>query len=244
MNCTTRKNRIVKKMEIDSCEPETFSVQYETPQDILSLLSLDTADSIPSFWKSSGTSGSEMSELPPRNVLYEFIQRKFFESVSTSEYTITSISCVENSRMFRAYQSNRTGIKEFVSNLNERFLWHGTREENVLSIVKTGFNRDFAKTTAYGQGVYFALNATYSVSGYSPANAKGVKHIFWCLLLCGSSIQGNSSMKGHAVQADGSTYETMVDNVRNPTIFVAPRDGMMYPVALVKFKRTGHNSWY
>ena len=53
----------------------------------------------------------------------------------------------------------------------EQTLFHGTSEDSVESIWRTGFNRSYAGVngTSYGRGVYFARDASYShhYTGYS-----------------------------------------------------------------------------
>merc|ERR1712167_118425 len=52
-----------------------------------------------------------------------------------------------------------------------RWLFHGTDQDTVPKITQQGFNRSFCgkNATAYGKGVYFALNSSYSACDqYSP----------------------------------------------------------------------------
>ena len=48
--------------------------------------------------------------------------------------------------------------------IGERWLWHGTEREKVAPILANGFLRDYNKRGAYGCGVYFASQASYSLS--------------------------------------------------------------------------------
>ena len=46
-------------------------------------------------------------------------------------------------------------------------LWHGTRANAPIEIYsKDGFNVNFASNGALGKGIYTAVDASYSCSGY------------------------------------------------------------------------------
>merc|ERR1719335_369895 len=63
------------------------------------------------------------------------------------------------------------------------WLFHGTDEETMPKIVGMGFNRSFCgkNATAYGKGVYFARDSSYSSSHtYSRPDSNGVQHMFLC----------------------------------------------------------------
>ena len=52
-------------------------------------------------------------------------------------------------------------------------------QNNALRPLPQGFNRAFQKVSAYGKGVYFARDASYSCSErYSPPDGKGIQRMF------------------------------------------------------------------
>lgn len=154
----------------------------------------------------------------------------------------------------------------------------------------------FTAAARYGKGVYFALNASYSMQEkYSSAEKDGSKCILVCSLLVCKMTRGNEKMKvpppipdnpqvsppaikwklkpallvspvrayhlgSHAhcywFDTDGCSYakfikltvlllffskqilyDTLVENVQNPTIFVAMKDSQAYPKYLIVFKK-------
>ncbi|MRB67718.1 hypothetical protein GH825_30620, partial [Bacillus thuringiensis] len=77
----------------------------------------------------------------------------------------------------------------------ERILWHGTNASAITSINNGGFKRSYCgkNATAYGQGVYFAVNVSYSASNtYSIPDANGLKHVYQACVLTGAYTTGDS----------------------------------------------------
>ena len=91
--------------------------------------------------------------------------------------------------------------------------------------------------TKYGEGVYFAVNSSYSAQGYASPDASGHKRMYRSLVLTGDYTQGNSSMRylpdNHS--NPDFKYDSAVDNLGNPCMFVVFLDSMAYPEYLVTF---------
>ena len=84
----------------------------------------------------------------------------------------------------------------------------------------------FFKGVVYGQGVYFALNSSYS-HRYT-GNTSNYKRMFQCRVLVGSIAIGDKSMK---VPPDG------FDSTGDPSssIFVCYHDDQCYPEYLITY---------
>ena len=93
--------------------------------------------------------------------------------------------------------------------------------------------------TAYGRGVYFARDASYSSqSTYSPSDANGCKYIYLARVLAGEFAVGNSSMivpPQKDPQDQAILFDSVVDNTSNPQIFVVFHDAQAYPEYLIIF---------
>ena len=90
----------------------------------------------------------------------------------------------------------------------------------------------------HGKGVYFALNASYSARDlYSPRDANNNKHIFLAKVLTGEFTVGSSHYVTPPPKDENShtLYDSIVDNVSNPSIFVIFRDAQAYPDYLITF---------
>jgi len=93
----------------------------------------------------------------------------------------------------------------------------------------------------YGRGVYFASHFAYSANAtYSPPDATGTKYVYQSLVLTGQFVQGAQSMIVPPPKTSGSgatsRYDSVVDNVTSPSIFVVFYDTQAYPEYLISFK--------
>jgi len=95
--------------------------------------------------------------------------------------------------------------------------------------------------TAYGDGVYFAVNASYSESTrYSPADSNGNRHIFLARVLTGKYTVGKSGLRTPPpIDANKSIvdlYDSVVDSMSSTAMFVIFYDAQCYPEYLITFK--------
>ena len=91
----------------------------------------------------------------------------------------------------------------------------------------------------YGKGVYFAKNASTSATEtYSQPGPNGEKYIIQARVLLGEWTKGTEDMKSAPYKSGDSTtqYDSVVDDVDNPTIFVIFRDTAAYPEYIIQFK--------
>ena len=90
-----------------------------------------------------------------------------------------------------------------------------------------------------GHGVYFARDASYSARPtYSPPDGNGHKHIYLARVLAGEFTVGNSSMiipPPKDPQDQTILFDSVVDNIANPQIFVVFFDAQNYPEYLIVF---------
>ena len=92
--------------------------------------------------------------------------------------------------------------------------------------------------TLYGKGAYFARDASYSSSTtYSRPNAQGVQHMFLARVVIGEYCRGVRDALAPPARDGAVLFDSTVNDVRNPTIFVTYRDSQAYPDYLVKFRQ-------
>uniref|UniRef100_A0A3Q0R4U9 Poly [ADP-ribose] polymerase n=1 Tax=Amphilophus citrinellus TaxID=61819 RepID=A0A3Q0R4U9_AMPCI len=126
---------------------------------------------------------------------------------------------------------------------NERRLFHGTCENTVPIINDRGFNRSYAGKNAayYGNGTYFAVNASYSARDtYSKPNQNGEKFMYVCRVLTGDFTLGQRDMIVPPQKDTGAIstdqYDSVVDNMAKPSMFVIFHDTQAYPEYLITFQ--------
>ena len=87
----------------------------------------------------------------------------------------------------------------------------------------------------------FAIDASYSSrTTWSPPDANGNKHVFLALVLTGEYTTGNSSLRVPLPKDPNKSamilYDSVVDNVSKPNVFVIFYDAQSYPEYLITFK--------
>ena len=87
----------------------------------------------------------------------------------------------------------------------------------------------------FGRGVYFARDASMSV-GYAPTMAStGKRYMYYTRAAVGQYALGNQSMVVPPKKTGNDSYDSVVNNVTTPTIFVLFYDTQYYPEYLITF---------
>ena len=93
----------------------------------------------------------------------------------------------------------------------------------------------------YGNGVYFAIHASYSAKPtYSPPDPSGMRYMYLARVLAGDYTVGKQGLVVPPNKKNPNdpteTYDTVVDQIPNPTIFVTFYDWQCYPEYLITFQ--------
>lgn len=84
------------------------------------------------------------------------------------------------------------------------------------------------------------MEATYSAQEkYAAPDANDMQYMLVCRMIVGEYAKGAQEMKtAPPLTADSKMlYDSLVDNVSTPTIFVAMTDAQAYPEYLITFKK-------
>lgn len=175
---------------------------------------------------------------------YQQVYSLFIKSLQQPR-RVLAIRRIQNPPLWQQYAALRNEVEAHVSALNkpqvERFLWHGAPADTIEHICHSRFDRSHSgkNAVAYGQGVYFARDASYSAQDlYSVPNMLGEKHVIYCQVLTGDFEVGNQNTRVPNIQP-GQTmvrYDCTVNNVLNPSIFVTYHDAQAYPAYVIKFQ--------
>jgi len=123
---------------------------------------------------------------------------------------------------------------------DRRWLFHGTDQDTAHKIISQGFNRSFCgkNMTRYGKGVYFARDSSYSSDPtYATPDAQGVQCMFLCRVVVGEYCRGVQNALTPAVRNGNMLFDTTVDDMANPSIYVTYHDAQAYPEYLVRFRQ-------
>ncbi|CAN0421920.1 unnamed protein product [Lampetra planeri] len=214
----------------------------------------NTLDVIPSDWVDEAEfRGHRMItvELKSRSRNYQEVERHFKQSLGKYShnpgFTIEEIIQIQNPVLWKLYATKKSEMDiankgSRMEALVERILYHGTAHGTCETINTNGFNRSYCGKNAvvYGNGVYFAVNASYSAHNkYSPPDANGSKWIYRARVLTGDYTLGTKGMiepppRDRSVSS-ALLYDSVTDD-KNPEVFVIFNDTQAYPEYLIKFK--------
>jgi poly [ADP-ribose] polymerase 10/14/15 len=191
---------------------------------------------------------------------YASVVQSFISTLSNRNVKILKVERIQNLGMWQSYVVKRqticyreTGIssgditavnadtiqQNALKRFEKRWLWHGTNVEVMDKILQQGFNRSFCgkNATAYGKGVYFARDASYSsYKTYAQPDSNGNQYIMACRVVVGEYCRGTMDALTPNIRdaKSQSLYDTTVglltgDTMPNPSIYVTYHDAQAYP---------------
>ncbi|XP_025052734.1 poly [ADP-ribose] polymerase 15 [Alligator sinensis] len=172
---------------------------------------------------------------------YQKVQMEFQK---TCGFKISKIERIQNPFLWQQYQIKKLSVDNKNGNQNnERCLFHGTAHNSLNVINYNGFNRGFAgkNAAAIGNGTYFAVHANYSaMDTYSQPDMNGFKHMYLARVLTGQYCVGVAGMiTPPSKNASDPTdlYDSVVDRMNSPSMFVIFNDIQAYPEYLITFRK-------
>eukprot|EP01084_Bolivina_argentea_P257116 433103_1 len=158
------------------------------------------------------------------------VKALFYATILPHAFTIIEVKNIANKDSVNVYESLlkvkcKNGRQKWDI---EKYLWHGTGSIHTLKLImKNGFDRSYNKVGKFGKGTYFAKDACYSVkNGYCGKDKNNNYFILLCRVIVGQYTIGKSDMKQIPKKLDGTEYDSLVNNLYDPNIFVSWRDFM------------------
>ncbi|KAM9468199.1 uncharacterized protein Hap1MRO34_014864 [Clarias gariepinus] len=197
---------------------------------------------VPSFWDKTAVSESGFQRvlLDASHKDYIRVQEHFNKTMK--DFNILSIERVQNKELWEDFQTKRERMKKANSEKKyreaERFLFHGTNTRNVDAICLQNFDMRVsgANATVYGQGSYFARDAKYS---HDYTDHYSERKMFTCRVLVGQYTKGASHYRRPpAKDAAGNLYDSCVNDLREPTIYVVFERSQVYPEFLITYEKS------
>lgn len=161
------------------------------------------------------------------NPLYDEIANKIKESYPKS--CILFIDEIINSELQTEYQAQKQAMEETGEQIREELLFHGTRADLIDIIAEEGFDPTKNIIGSYGIGTYFAKNANYSMNYMKSKDKHGISYMFLATVLF------NKIEKGFRGKI--SNQSILVDDIKNPTIFVSQYRYGAYPKYVIAFHK-------
>ncbi|XP_060758871.1 protein mono-ADP-ribosyltransferase PARP12-like isoform X2 [Neoarius graeffei] len=200
---------------------------------------------LPSHWNKAQTPevGYKKLKLESDSSEYSGIERLF--KTTMRGFSIQQIERIQNKALWEVFQWQKDQMKKNNTgkNVAEKQLFHGTDSKHVDAICYNNFDWRICGThgTAYGKGSYFARDAKYS---HSYTGDSTTRCMFVCRVLVGDYIVGHSSYTRPPSKDGGDTifYDSCVNDVHDPSIFVVFEKHQIYPEYLIKYSETSQLS--
>ncbi|KAG1971163.1 protein mono-ADP-ribosyltransferase PARP14-like [Pimephales promelas] len=195
--------------------------------------------SLPSHWEDMKGQSVVLVKLASGSTEYVEVEKEFRRTRLRSN--IIEIERVQNSTLWRNYMIKKEELEDKNKHKNnEKRLFHGTGPDKTDQINHHGFNRSYAGThgAMYGNGSYFAVDPSYSAQGYSKPDVRGLKRMYLARVLVGDFTQGNRGLLVPPAKSPNSAdlYNSVTDNINNPTMFVIFNDVQAYPEYIITFQ--------
>ncbi|XP_062374761.1 protein mono-ADP-ribosyltransferase PARP12-like [Sardina pilchardus] len=206
---------------------------------------------VPGYWDKSAVpeKGYKRVNLQSTDRDYLKVQELFRKTLSGFDFV--SVERIQNKELWEDFQTKRERMKKANQDKKyadgERLLFHGTNSQFIDSICFHNFDwrKCGANGTAYGQGCYFARDASYSNNYTSSSNntyfnsytsGHGVHSMFVCRVLVGCYTRGQSHYRLPPSRDGGLIlYDSCVNDVRDPSIFVVFDKQQVYPEFLITY---------
>ncbi|KAM3587533.1 uncharacterized protein V6R79_008203 [Siganus canaliculatus] len=199
----------------------------------------------PPVWCLTSEQDYSLVEVPARTPAYKKIQNLFYQSLLENIVDIVSIQQIQNRLHWDKYQRHKLHMqKQHTKTAQplERHLFHGTTKEASEDICYNNFDPRVAGVNGVscGYGSYFATTAAFSDS-YSPkTEPDSIRHMFLAKVLVGKVSRGKAEYRRPPLLG-GKTrpyqlFDSCVNNVRKPTMFVVFDSCQCYPYYLIKYR--------
>ncbi|PVD35545.1 hypothetical protein C0Q70_02508 [Pomacea canaliculata] len=240
---TQRATRIVRRplftVDVKANYPQMSSLLLDkTPTSVL--------HQVPEHWSVvDHFQDFELVELDSANPEYAAVQRQFFSTMKTREHEIVHMFRVQNPGLWDKYCSARRAMTpkgQAPNDVKERQLFHGTPTlQAARGICANSF--DFRRSgenvgARWGKGAYFSTTAKFSHSytrAHTTVTGDPLRFMFLGRILVGQYTLGHPSYTKPPERDRLKLYDSCVNDVSNPTIFVIFDLAQSYPEYLIQY---------
>ncbi|XP_078138058.1 protein mono-ADP-ribosyltransferase PARP12-like [Centroberyx gerrardi] len=208
---------------------------------------LSNFKAVPAHWDKTQVpeTGFKRVSLQSSSAEYQEIESLFRNTMR--DFDIVQIERIQNKALWEVFEWQKDRMKKNNSgrNVTERKLFHGTDSKHVDAICLDNFDWRICGThgTAFGKGSYFARDAKYS---HRYTGQSDVRSMFVSRVLVGDFTRGYSDYLRPPSKDGGDTrfYDSCVDDVRDPSIFVMFEKHQIYPEYLLQYKEKTSNLFH
>ncbi|XP_014884327.1 poly [ADP-ribose] polymerase 12 isoform X1 [Poecilia latipinna] len=196
---------------------------------------------VPDHWDKTQIPPTGFSRVAVPLTSDEFQKLEALFRTTLRGFDIIKIERIQNKALWEVFQWQKTQMKNNNRGreVEEKQLFHGTDSKHIDAICLNNFDWRICGVngTAYGKGSYFARDAKYS---HSYTGDSDVKTMFVSRVLVGSYTRGDSSYVRPPSKDGGDInfYDSCVNDIANPSIFVVFEKHQIYPEYLLSYKTT------
>ncbi|KAH0629046.1 hypothetical protein JD844_010809 [Phrynosoma platyrhinos] len=177
-----------------------------------------------------------MTEVSASEMASQKVKKLFHATLPEDQVLVLAVYRIHNDQLWQAYIKQKDFMSQTrtVENLDilERHLFHGTGAAQIKPICTENFNPHLSGLhgNAYGKGIYFAKDASYS-HNYATTAKDNMRHMFLAKVLTGYWMKGKWEYRKPHIW-----YDSCVDRVSDPKIFAVFKSCQCYPYFLIRYK--------
>ena len=166
---------------------------------------------------------------------------------------VISVERIENSMLRQVYDAKLEEIASAnhapIEESERDWVFYSVDESMAKQIIDYGFTKSCkgGAPLPFGQGIYFAASAISAAdperASSCPAstivaepNAEGLRHVFLVRAAIGQYCVGSSGAPTPDARPDGRPYDSTVDDMSDPSMFVTYGNAQQFPEYLIRFK--------
>ncbi|XP_048357846.1 protein mono-ADP-ribosyltransferase PARP12-like [Sphaerodactylus townsendi] len=195
----------------------------------------------PSSWDHSALPDIGYKLVAVSNSTKEYNEIKELFEKTMEGFVIQRLRRNQNPSLWQVFQWQKEQMKKKNGGkeVDERLLFHGTSTSHLHEICGQNFDWRICGThgTLYGKGSYFAKDAIYS-HRYCKSDSR-FQMMFVARVLVGDYIQGNVAYlrPPHRPDQRNSFYDSCVDILLDPSIFVIFEKHQIYPEYIIEYRQ-------
>ncbi|XP_067392216.1 protein mono-ADP-ribosyltransferase TIPARP-like [Emydura macquarii macquarii] len=215
--------------------PPTSNIPGEHPTDGYS-------GPYPAYWIKcpEGSLPFAQEEVLPSEAAYRTIHTLFHKSLSEDKVLLISLHRIRNDFLWQKYCSQKDLMSQGLSAEEklrlEKHLFHSTSVKRLGFTCRIKFDTHLSGSHRYGRGCYFTESAEQA-DRHAQAGKGGLRYIFLAKVLIGKSTRGKKHYCQPPQRECGrECYDSCVDNVTSPNIYVIFNSYQCYPYFLISYK--------
>ncbi|XP_073191438.1 protein mono-ADP-ribosyltransferase TIPARP-like [Lepidochelys kempii] len=215
--------------------PPTSSIPGEDPTDGYS-------GPYPAYWikRPEGSVPFVQEEVLPSEAAYHTIYTLFHKSLSEDKVLLLSVHRIRNDFLWQKYCSQKDLMSQSLSAQEklrlQKHLFHSTSAKRLGFTCQIKFDTHLSGSHMYGRGCYFTVSADQA-DRYAQAEKGGLRHMFLAKVLVGKCTRGKKHYCQPPQKESGSKcFDSCVDNVASPNIYVIFNSYQCYPYFLISYK--------